>query len=139
MIELERRKPKIKPISLVPLINVVFLLVIYFMIAGHLEKFSIIDVTLPVADSGQLLDDGPIQVVLGRYNEILINDELYDTSQVMAILGQHLSVNPERIITIKADANLEANALVGFMEQVRAAGGRNLSLVTESGAMHVGG
>jgi biopolymer transport protein ExbD len=72
--------------------------------------------------------------MLGRYNEILINDELQDEKTVLAALKGQLAINPDRIVTIKADALLDANKLVDFMQAVRDAGGRNLSLVTETAA-----
>lgn len=134
LVEFERRTRKPRPITVISLIDVMFVLLLFFMIAGHLEKVEIVQVDLPKADSGQLLDEGPIQVLLGKYDEIIINDEMKDQSQVLAELKRQLAVNPGRIVTIKADASLEANRLVTFMEAVRAAGGINLSLITDSGA-----
>ena len=133
-IEFERRMRKPRPITVISLIDVMFVLLLFFMIAGHLEKVPLVSVDLPKADSGQLLDEGPITVMLGRHDEVIINDELMSQQQVLAELKRQLAVNPNRIVTIKADATLEANKLVRFMEAVRAAGGINLSLVTNSGA-----
>ncbi|MFN7401605.1 MAG: ExbD/TolR family protein [Alphaproteobacteria bacterium] len=115
---------------MISLIDIMFMLILFFMIAGHLEKVAIIEIALPLADSGQTMDEGPIEVMLGRYDEILINEELQDVNSVLATLKTQLAVNPDRVITIKADALLEANKLVDFMQAVRDAGGRNLSLVT---------
>jgi len=132
-VDFERRLRKPRPITVISLIDVMFVLLLFFMIAGHLDKVPIVAVELPMADSGQLLDQGPVEVLLGKYDEIIINDEMLQAEQVQAELKKQLAVNPERVITIKADANLEANKLVGFMESVRAAGGTNISLVTDSG------
>ena len=132
-IEFERRMRKPRPITVISLIDVMFVLLLFFMIAGHLEKVPLVNVDLPKADSGQLLGEGPIIVLLGRHDEIIINDELLSEAQVLAELKRQLAINPNRIVTIKADAELDANKLVGFMEAVRAAGGINLSLVTNSG------
>lgn len=132
--EFERRTRKPRPITMISLIDVMFVLLLFFMIAGHLEKVAIVPVELPMADSGQLLDEGPIEVLLGRHDEIIINDEMFSEEKVLKELKRQLAINPNRIITIKADALLEANKLVRFMEQVRAAGGINLSVVTNSGA-----
>ena len=129
-----RIQRRLRPINVISLINIMFVLILFFMIAGHLEKIPIIEVALPLADSGQTMEEGPIEVMLGRYNEILINDELQDEATVLAALKAQLAVNPERIVTIKADALLDANKLVDFMQAVRDAGGRNLSLVTETPA-----
>ena len=136
-IDFERRTRKPRPITVISLIDVMFVLLLFFMIAGHLEKTPIVKVDVPTADSGQRLDEGPIDVVLGKYDEILINDELLDETQVLAELKRQLMVNPQRVVTIKADQHLEANKLVRFMEAVNMAGGKNLSLVTQSGAARV--
>jgi biopolymer transport protein ExbD len=132
-----RSNRKIRALSVVSLIDIVFTIILFFMVAGHLEKYSIVPVELPKADSGQLIDEGPIEVVLGRHDEVLINDELTPEAEVLAELKRQLMVNPERVITIKADANLEANRLVAFLEQIHTAGGKNLSLVTQSGTIGV--
>lgn len=137
-VEIERIRRKIRPISVVSLIDIVFVVILFFLVAGNIEKFSVVRVELPMADSGQLLDEGPIVVTLGRYDEILINDELYTLPYVASELAEQLQINPDRIITIKADRLLEANKLVDFMNEVRRAGGKNISLVTESGAVSVG-
>lgn len=124
-----------RPISFIPLISIMFVLILFFMIAGHLEKIQIIEVDLPMADSGQMIDEGPIEIMLGKYDEVIINDEMHDMNGVLAELKQQLANNPERVITIKADAALEANKLVDVMQFIRDAGGVNLSLITESAAL----
>lgn len=135
--EFARTTRKLRAISMVSLIDIVFTIILFFLVAGHLEKFSIIAVDLPHADSGQRLDEGPVVVLLGKYGEVIINDELYEGGKIDTQLNDELKVNPERVITIKADANLEANRLVDFLERIRKAGGTNLSLVTQSGNIGV--
>jgi len=124
-----------RPISFIPLISIMFVLILFFMIAGHLEKIQIIEVDLPMADSGQLIDEGPVEIMMGKHDEVIINDEMHDIGTVLEELKKQLAVNPERVITIKADATLEANKLVDLMQMVRDAGGINLSLITESSSL----
>ena len=124
---------KLRQASMVSLIDIVFTVILFFIVAGHLEKFSIIPIDLPKADSGQQLDEGPIVVMLGSNGELIVNDELLDDEQISKEFKKQFSVNPERVVTIKADAKMEANKLVDFMEHIRAAGGKNISLETQSG------
>lgn len=124
------RKPR--QVALISLIDVMFVLLLFFMIAGHLEAVSPLPITLPEADSGQLLDEGPVKVSMANDGRITVNDSMFNGQNVAAELARQLANNKERIITIKADANLEANKLVTLLEQVRQAGGVNLSIVTES-------
>ncbi|MBX9727222.1 MAG: biopolymer transporter ExbD [Rickettsiales bacterium] len=131
--EFKRNTRKLRAISMVSLIDIVFTIILFFLVAGHLEKFSIVPVELPRADSGQRLQEGPVVVSLGKYGEVVINDELYEGAAIGNELKRQFAINPERIITIKADTHLEANSLVDFLEKIRSAGGKNLSLVTDSG------
>lgn len=131
--EFKRNTRKLRAISMVSLIDIVFTIILFFLVAGHLEKFSIVPVELPRADSGQRLQEGPIVVTLGKYGEVVINDEIYEGASITNELKRQFAINPERIITIKADMHLEANSLVDFLEKVRSAGGKNISLVTDSG------
>ena len=124
------RKPR--QVALISLIDVMFVLLLFFMIAGHLEAYSPLPVLLPEADSGQLLDEGPIKVALASDGRISVNDTAFNALTVQSELARQLATNKERVVTIKADANLEANRLVALLEQVRAAGGVNLSIVTQS-------
>ena len=39
-----------RPISFIPMISIMFVLILFFMIAGHLEKIQIIEVNLPMAN-----------------------------------------------------------------------------------------
>ena len=132
-VEVHRRARRIRPINVISLIDVMFVLILFFLMTGHMEKFSPVNVELPIADSGQLLDEGPVTIVLGKYDEILMNDEYVDATQLGEALRQELQFNPERIITIKADAFLEANKLVRLMEVIGDAGGKNISVVTQTG------
>lgn len=127
-----RSKARIKEISMVPLINVVFLLLIFFLVAGTVEKFDIVHVDLPMADSGQILDEGHLLILMGQYDEIIVNDDLVMPEDVSNSLNMQLKHNPERIITIKADAKLQANKLIAMMDKVKAAGGKNISLITQA-------
>lgn len=135
--EFIRNRRRIRPINMISLIDIIFTVILFFIIAGHMEKSSIIPIDLPKADSGQRLEEGPILVLLGNLGEVIVNDEFYTPDQVHAELVREFAVNPERIITIKADALMEANKLVDFLEEIRRAGGKNLSLVTQSGELAV--
>lgn len=131
-VEFIRTSKTPRPLSFIPLISIMFVLILFFMVAGHMEKIQIIEVSLPMADSGQVIDEGPIEIMLGKYDEIIINDEMRDTASLLQELKRQLAINPERVVTIKADAALEANKLVDVMRMVSEAGGVNLSLITES-------
>ncbi len=123
-----RRK---RSLTMVPVINIIFILIFFFLVAGHLQKVTVLDVDLPKATSGKLLDEGPVELVLGKYGEMLINEALFSEEKARAELKRQLAANPERIVTIKADANTEANRLIRMMQMIQSLGGRNISIITQ--------
>ena len=136
--DFQRTKRKKLEISLIPMIDMSMFLLIFFMVAGSIEKFEIIPVDPPVAQSGKLMDEGHVSVLLGRHEEIILGDEIIGMEQMLAMLKEDLRANPNKVVTIKADATVSANRMIEVMDAIKAAGGRNLSVVTQSKAvLHV--
>jgi biopolymer transport protein ExbD len=133
--EFPRTHRKVIIISLIPLIDVSIFLLIFFMLAGSIEKFEIIPVDPPVAQSGKLMDEGHITIVLGRHDEILVGDDIVTQDGLKAALAPELGDNPNKVITVKADATVTANRVIDVMDAIKMAGGKNLSIVTQSKAV----
>lgn len=130
--EIIRTRRKSREVSMVPLINVIFILVIFFLLAGSFEKIDVLPVDVPQAKSGKMIEEGHIIIVIGKHDEILVDDALIPLEDLQAKIKQLLAFNPDRVITIKADAASPARGLLGVMTQVRLGGGRNLSIATQS-------
>ncbi len=129
-----RNERKRISISMIPLIDVSIFLLIFFMLAGSIEKFEIIPVEPPIAQSGKLVDEGHVSIILGKYDEIILNEEIIPMEEMQAILAPDLKANPNKVVTVKADADVPANRVIDVMDAIKAAGGRNLSVVTQSKA-----
>jgi biopolymer transport protein ExbD len=136
--EFQRTRRKRIEITLIPLIDVSMFLLIFFMVAGSIEKFEMIPVEPPVAQSGKLMDEGHITILLGRHDEIIVDDDIVAMKDMQKKLVPELQGNPNKVITVKADAEVPANRVIEVMDAIKASGGKNLSIVTQSKAqMHV--
>lgn len=133
--EFERNRRKRIEISLIPLIDISMFLLIFFMVAGAIEKFEIIPIDPPVAQSGKLVDEGHLVILLGRHGELIVGDDIVPVEQTRAFLTPILSGNPNKVITVKADATVDANMVIDVMDAIKAAGGKQLSVVTQSKAI----
>lgn len=127
-----RRRKINGELSMIPMINVIFLLLIFFMVAGSIERLALMPMEIPVAESGHYLEEGPIEIVLGARDEVIVNSELVSLANIQGILEPTLSKEPETIITLRADARIPARRMIEVMNAVKRAGGLNLSLVTQS-------
>jgi biopolymer transport protein ExbD len=136
--EFERTRQKKIEISLIPLIDVSMFLLIFFMVAGSIEKIEIIPVDPPVAQSGKLMDEGHITILLGHHDEIIIGEDIVSMAEMQKMLTSQLHDNPAKVVTVKADAAVPANRMIAVMDAIKIAGGKNLSVVTQSKApVHV--
>ena len=131
MLDMRRVNHTRREISMVLLINVVFLLLIYFLVAGTLDKIEIITIDPPDAESGKILDEGHIVILLGKYDEVILDDELVTMDDLVPMITQKLEAYPDKIITLKPDQDVPAQRLIQVMDLVKEAGGYNLSLVTQ--------
>ena len=132
--EFQRTRRRVINISLIPLIDVSIFLLIFFMVAGAIEKFEIIPVDPPVAQSGRLMDEGHIVILLGSHDEVIVDDEIVPLEEMKKLLAPQLKDNPHKVVTVKADATAPANRVIDVMDAIKAAGGKNLSVVTQSKA-----
>jgi biopolymer transport protein ExbD len=130
-LEFKRTNKRTVDISLVPMIDVAMFLLIFFMLAGTMERFEVLDVSPPQAANSKLLDEGHLLILVGKNQEVVLGDEYVDLKTLAERLKPELGGNPNKVITIKADANLSATTMIKVMDAVKAAGGRNISLVTQ--------
>lgn len=131
MIEIERTVKPVREMSLIPLINVVLLLLIFFLVAGTLDRFEVLRVDPPIATAGDEINQGPIVIVLGRYEEMLIDDDLITPDELKEAVTKRLKVRPDRLITVKADARMPADKLIEVLDEINAAGGKQLTIATQ--------
>ena len=136
--DIPRAPRRRREISLIPLIDVAMFLLIFFMVAGTLEKFQILPITPPTAESGKLVDEGHVVILLGTHDELVVDDELVPGPEAMEErVRAQLTSNPNKVITLNADATIPAQRMIAVMDRLKLAGAKNLSIVTQSeGAPH---
>jgi len=130
MVDIPRHKQSAREPGLIPMINVVFLLLVFFLVAGSIEKFDVIHIDLPVAKNGKRLTDGQVVIIIGAQKEIVVNDDFVAPSAFLGTMQEHLRENPNKIISLKADEHLPATFMISIMNQIKQAGGTNISLIT---------
>jgi len=130
MVEIVRYRPSYREPGLIPMINVVLLLLVFFLVAGSVEKFEALTVDLPVAKNAKMLSDGQIVVILGANREIVVNDDFITPPDFKQAMIDQIAGNERKIISLKADESLPATFMISIMNQIKEAGGTNISLIT---------
>lgn len=117
-----RRRDDDVSINLTPLIDVVFLLLIFFMVTTTFTRESQLDVELPRIETGALPSDSPrIDVVIDAGGSIEINGDLLINQQPETLrraLGSILEPGSDQLVVITTDRQTPSQSLLNVMDVV---------------------
>lgn len=124
------RKQEEEPDTVLPLINVVFLLLIFFIMTGALHAVDFFNVDPPSSTSvvDGTLDDTVILV--SGDGRIAIDNEEVDETDLQLTVSDKLAANAGAAFRIKADGRVDAARVVEVMELIEAVGVRRVMLLT---------
>jgi len=117
--------------NLIPLINIVFLLLIFFMLAGTFTKPERFDVAPPRSLSPAMAEEQEMVVLLSADGRMAIGERDFNKVELKRLIIDRLSVESELKIQLKADGRMEAELVIEVMDIFRAAGVKKLMLLTE--------
>jgi biopolymer transport protein ExbD len=127
-----KRKKDESNIDLTPMLDVVFILLIFFVVTASFLKESAIDVQGqdPNNNPPPPSEDTPqnILIQIDNRDAIFFNQERIDISAVRARVASHRAENPAATVIIRPDVNSTANTLVTAMNSAREAGAFNISI-----------
>lgn len=113
--------------NILPLINVVFLLLIFFMLAGSMHVGAPFRVNPPATANARDVDTRPGVLAVGADGQLALGGELVDKAELRKRLAARSLDKP---LQIKADADLLASKLSGLLELARQAGIAKVELIT---------
>lgn len=118
--------------NLTPLIDIVFLLLVFFMLTSHFVRENAIDIDLPVADSGKVLkDDKQIEVVIDAQGGIRIHNQLIEPEALETTLRQALDGQSEKVVRVRGDRSAALGRAVTILDASRKAGALAVDIVAE--------
>ena len=126
-------RPKSDDERILPLINVVFLLLIFFMLTGQLSAIDPIEVTPPVSASEGAVETRDLVVVMGADGQIAFDDAVIDEEVLKTALAERVEAAPSAQVWLKADGAADSTDVIALMETLREAGIERLKLLTLPG------
>lgn len=130
--EFERRQRRQSFVQVAPLVDVVFLLLLFFLLTYHLGQEERIRVTLPQARSAEVPQaDSPPAVAVTRDGEIFCLGKRTDLVSLRAAVSALRKDGHPDALRIRADREVPVGLLVQVIDEVRLGGIRNLSIATE--------
>ena len=125
-----QQKPKNNDIDMVPMINFVFLLLIFFILSGSLTNGSPLPVLPPKSEALTASDASSNVLTLSADGRLALGNEVMSDAQLAERAGQWRAEHIGEILQLKADAQAPATRVVEVMETLRSAGVERVSLLT---------
>ena len=129
---LPRRKQKDVGIEMGPLMDIVFILLIFFVVTSSFTRETGVDVTKPQAQSASQLEKENLLIAITREGTIHMNERQVDLASLQDILKQSLAKAPDREAVVIADKESETGVLVQVIDMCNLAGVKKVSIAAQA-------
>ena len=126
-----RQSGGIAEINMTPLIDMVFILLIFFIVTSSFVKETGVDVNRPSAKTAVKKERANILISIRPNDEIWMDKRQIDRRAVRANVERMHAENPEGSVIILADEEAKTGLLIEVMDQARLAGVANVSIAAE--------
>ena len=121
-----RKKRNIMSLDLTPLIDVVFLLLIFFMVSTTFNKYGKIDIDVPVSKVSEKTEDTKIEIIIDKNENYFILKEGKTFPINIDNLEEYLKNVKE--VSITGDKNLKYQTVMDLITKVKQHGIENLGI-----------
>ncbi|OUR61619.1 biopolymer transporter ExbD [Colwellia sp. 39_35_sub15_T18] len=118
-------------IDMTPMLDVVFILLIFFIVTASFVKEAGIDVNRPEAATAVKKERANILVAISDKGDIWINKRKVDIRSVQANIERLKAENPQGTVVIQADKKSTTDTLIKVMDSARAAGVFDVSIAAQ--------
>jgi biopolymer transport protein ExbD len=115
-------------VDITPMLDVVFIMLIFFIVTATFVKESGIDVDKPSAATAIVQEKASILVAIDANNNVWINRRQVDLRSVRSIVERLHAENPKGTLVIQADKESKNDTLVQVMDASRRAGIYDIAL-----------
>ena len=127
---LPRKVRKTPEISIAPLVDMVFLLLIFFLVSTTFSRETGVDVRKPKAQTAKVLSRESILVAVTREGTIHINNQRVDLETLHRIIKKTLKERPGSPVIIIADKFSLTGRAIEVLDECKLAGAEKISLAS---------
>ncbi len=115
-------------INIAPLVDVVFLLVIFFAVSTTFLETAGLKLELPSSSSTAPREERELTVLLGEDGALSFDGEIVDRDELGVRLRAALERNERKLVVLRADRGARHGEVVGVMDVIRESGAEGLTL-----------
>ncbi|MAG29263.1 MAG: biopolymer transporter ExbD [Deltaproteobacteria bacterium] len=125
-----REQPQ-SEVNMTPMLDVVFIMLIFFIVTASFVKEAGVDVIRPPAQTAESKDKGNILIAITENGQIWIDRRQVDPRSLRASIERLYGENPQGSIVIQADRKSQNHLLIQVMDAAKAAGVSQVSVAAE--------
>ena len=119
-------------VDVTPLIDIIFQLVLFFMVSTTFVTSPGIEVDLPRSSADTVLrDNDDVSVLVTEEGAVFVDERPVSFEGLTAALDRVAADNPNTLVMLKADRGVEHGRVVAIMDAARARGLTRLAIATE--------
>jgi len=128
-----RFRPKsndVDNIDVSPLIDMVFILLIFFMVTTTFVKDMKLDLNRPSAASVSLSDAKVIRVYIDNSNEIFIDNQAVKVWAIQSKLRDMLRTSTDKAVLVVTDSDIPVSSLIDVIDECKQSGAKDVAVST---------
>jgi biopolymer transport protein ExbD len=118
-------------INITPMLDVVFIMLIFFIVTASFVKEAGIDVNRPDAQTAELKEKANILIAITAQNQIFVDRRRVDPRAVRANIERLHAENPQGTVVIQADKEAKTETLIQVMDASRQAGVYDVAIAAQ--------
>jgi len=127
-----KKKSDESEINITPMLDIVFIMLIFFIVTTSFVKEISIDVNRPTKSPiKEQKKSDVISVRISAEGEVFVQDRLINLDAVRANIESNLALKPQASVVVVSDRDANAGFLVKVIDQSRLAGASNVSLAAQ--------
>jgi biopolymer transport protein ExbD len=128
-----KRQPEESTLDMTPLVDVVFLLIIFFMLSTTFIVVPGLHIDLPEAASEKIeIETQKAVLSVDREGALYFDEERVDRESMRRKLMEASASNPETLILLKGDRGCGYGRIVDLLDMVRQTGLNRIAIVTST-------
>lgn len=125
---LKRRNRRAAEINVIPLIDVLFFLLVFFVFTSSFTSETGIDINKPKAASAKTLPRQPLLIGVTRDGSIHVNESPVSLKALGTVLKGYMAQDPDRAVVIVADRDAQIAKAVDILDECNQANVKKVSI-----------
>ena len=118
-------------INITPMLDVVFIMLIFFIVTTSFIKETGIDPNRPEAETAIANKHGNILIAISEFDQVWMNKNQVELAQIRAMVESAVAEIPESSVIIIADEKASTGVLIDLMDQIRLGGVANIMVAAD--------